>query len=160
MSIASVNQGSVYRFSAETTDGEGTMKALLGGKGAGLAVMAQLGVPVPPGFTIPTSACRHYLKHKRLPDELKKAINAAVSWLEEKQRQRFGGAEQPLLVSVRSGAAISMPGMMDTILNVGLTEANVEGLARAGAACASRSIPTGGLSRCSAQWSSRFQKSF
>jgi pyruvate,orthophosphate dikinase len=132
MSIATVNQGSVYRFSAETTDGEGNMKALLGGKGAGLAVMAQLGVPVPPGFTIPTSACRHYLKHKRLPDELKKAINAAVAWLEEKQRQRFGGAEQPLLVSVRSGAAISMPGMMDTILNVGLSEANVEGLAAAG----------------------------
>jgi pyruvate, orthophosphate dikinase len=129
MSIATVNHGSVYRFSAETTDGEGTMKALLGGKGAGLAVMAQLGVPVPPGFTIPTSACRHYLKHKRLPDELKKAINAAVSWLEEKQGQRFGSTEQPLLVSVRSGAAISMPGMMDTILNVGLTEANVEGLA-------------------------------
>ena len=86
MSIATVNQGSVYRFSAETTDGEGNMKALLGGKGAGLAVMAQLGVPVPPGFTIPTSACRHYLKHKRLPDELKKAINAAVAWSSTRQR--------------------------------------------------------------------------
>src|SRR6201996_6603922 len=129
MSIATVNQGGVYRFSAETTDGEGNMKALLGGKGAGLAVMTQLGVPVPPGFTIPTSACRHYLKHKRLPDELKKAINAAVAWLEEKQRQRFGGTEQPLLVSVRSGAAISMPGMMDTILNVGLTGATINGFA-------------------------------
>ncbi len=70
MSIATVNKYSVYRFSAETTDGEGNMKALLGGKGAGLAVMARLGVPVPPGFTIPTSACRHYLKHKRLPQEM------------------------------------------------------------------------------------------
>jgi pyruvate, orthophosphate dikinase len=131
MSIATVNQGSVYRFSAETTDGEGTMKALLGGKGAGLAVMARLGIPVPPGFTVPTSVCRYYLKHKRLPEELKNAIYAAVSWLEEKQKKHFGGIEQPLLVSVRSGAAVSMPGMMDTILNVGLTEANLEGLAAA-----------------------------
>jgi pyruvate,orthophosphate dikinase len=129
MSIATVNKYSVYRFSAETTDGEGNMKALLGGKGAGLAVMARLGVPVPPGFTIPTSACRHYLMHKRLPKEMEHAVDAAVAWLEGKQRERFGNAEQPLLVSVRSGAAISMPGMMDTILNVGLTEANVEGLA-------------------------------
>ena len=99
MPIATVNHGSVYRFSAETTDGEGTMKALLGGKGAGLAVMAQLGVPVPPGFTIPntlravttwsTSSCR---------TQLQNAINAAaVSWLEGKQEQRFGGAQRPLL---------------------------------------------------------------
>jgi pyruvate,orthophosphate dikinase len=131
MSIASVSKSSVYRFSAETTDGEGSMKALLGGKGAGLAVMARLGVPVPPGFTIPTSACRHYLKHKQLPEELERAMDTAVAWLEGKQRQRFGGTEQPLLVSVRSGAAVSMPGMMDTILNVGLNEANVEGLAAA-----------------------------
>ena len=93
--------------------------------------MARLGVPVPPGFTIPTSACRHYLKHKRLPEELERAMDTAVAWLEGKQRQSFGGIEQPLLVSVRSGAAVSMPGMMDTILNVGLTEANVEGLAAA-----------------------------
>ncbi len=107
------------------------MKDLLGGKGAGLAVMARLGIPVPPGFTIPTSACRHYLKHKRLPEDLERAVDAAVSWLERKQNQTFGGIEQPLLVSVRSGAAVSMPGMMDTILNVGLTEANVEGLAAA-----------------------------
>ena len=139
MSIASMttsgnklgSKSSVYRFSAETTDGDGSMKALLGGKGAGLAVMAGLGIPVPPGFTIPTSACRHYLKHKRLPEDLERAVDAAVSWLEEKQNQKFGGVEQPLLVSVRSGAAVSMPGMMDTILNVGLTEANVDGLAAA-----------------------------
>src|ERR1700733_14611622 len=131
MSIASVSKSSVYRFSAETTDGEGSMKALLGGKGAGLAVMARLGVPVPPGFTIPTSACRHYLNYKQLPEELERAMDTAVAWLEGKQRQRFGGTEQPLLVSVRSGAAVSMPGIMDTILNVGLSEANVEGLAAA-----------------------------
>src|ERR1700761_7138716 len=99
MSIATVNQGGVYRFSAETTDGEGNMKALLGGKGAGLAVMTQLGVPVPPGFTIPTSACRHYLKHKRLPKQLEYAIDTAVSWLEGKQRQIFGDVERPMLVS-------------------------------------------------------------
>ena len=135
MSIASMNKfgskSSIYRFSAETTDGEGTMKALLGGKGAGLAVMARLGIPVPPGFTIPTSVCRQYLKHNRLPEDLKQAVNTSICWLETKQKQRFGGTEQPLLVSVRSGAAVSMPGMMDTILNVGLTEANVEGLAAA-----------------------------
>jgi pyruvate,orthophosphate dikinase len=131
MSIASVNKWNVYRFSAETTDGEGTMKAELGGKGAGLAEMTRLGIPVPPGFTIPTSACRHYLQHKRLPDQLEHAIAAAVSWLEGQQKKAFGGVQQPLLVSVRSGAAVSMPGMMDTILNVGLTEANVDGLAPA-----------------------------
>ena len=139
MSIASMttsenksgSKSSVYRFSAETTDGDGSMKALLGGKGAGLAVMARFGVPVPPGFTIPTSACRHYLRHKRLPEDLERAVDAAVSWLEKKQNQKFGGVEQPLLVSVRSGAAVSMPGMMDTILNVGLTEANVDRLAGA-----------------------------
>jgi pyruvate,orthophosphate dikinase len=105
------------------------MTALLGGKGAGLAEMTRLGVPVPPGFTIPTSACRHYLQHKQLPRQLQHAIATAVSWLEDKQEQKFGGTQRPLLVSVRSGAAISMPGMMDTILNVGLTEASVEGLA-------------------------------
>ena len=136
MPIASLNKNSVdkysvYRFSAQITDGEGSMKAQLGGKGAGLAGMTRLGVPVPPGFTIPTSACRHYLKHKRLPEQLEHAIDTAVSWLEEKQGQTFGGVEQPMLVSVRSGAAVSMPGMMDTILNVGLTEENVDGLAAA-----------------------------
>lgn len=131
MPIASIGAYNVYRFSAETTDGEGTMKALLGGKGAGLAEMTRLGIPVPPGFTIPTTACRHFLKHKRLPEELKHNIATAVSWLEGQQQQTFGGLQQPLLVSVRSGAAVSMPGMMDTILNVGLTEANVDGLAAA-----------------------------
>ncbi|HEX6495569.1 MAG TPA: pyruvate, phosphate dikinase [Acidobacteriaceae bacterium] len=131
MSIATVSKCSVYRFSAEITDGEGSMKALLGGKGAGLAVMAQLGIPVPPGFTIPTSACRHYLKHKQLAEELRSAIDAAISWLATQQKKQFSGVERPLLVSVRSGAAVSMPGMMDTILNVGLTEANVPGLAAA-----------------------------
>ena len=129
MPITHMDKCNVYRFSAETTDGEGTMKAELGGKGAGLAEMTRLGVPVPPGFTIPTSACRHYLKHKRLPEQLGRAIDAAVSWLEAKQGQTFGDAQNPLLVSVRSGAAVSMPGMMDTILNVGMTEANVDGLA-------------------------------
>src|ERR1700748_831746 len=129
MSIATVNKYSVYRFSAEITDGEGSMKALLGGKGAGLAVMARLGVPVPPGFTIPTSACRHYLKHKQLPEELERAMDTAVAWLEGKQRQRFGGTEQPLLVSVRSGAAVSMPGMMDTILDLGCNDEVEQALA-------------------------------
>ena len=129
MPITAMDKYSVYRFSAETTDGEGTMKAELGGKGAGLAEMTRLGVPVPPGFTLPTSACRHYLRHQQLPEQWKHEMATAVSWLEVKQGQCFGGAENPLLVSVRSGAAVSMPGMMDTILNVGLTEASVDGLA-------------------------------
>src|SRR3979409_2670456 len=93
---------SVYRFSAEITDGEGTMKAQLGGKGAGLAEMSRLGVPVPPGFTIPTGVCRYYLKHKQLPERLEASIETALGWLERKQRQSFGGEREPLLVSVRS----------------------------------------------------------
>ena len=123
---------SVYRFSPKIADGEGTMKAELGGKGAGLAEMSRLGIPVPPGFTIPTKMCRMFLKAGRLPADFRQTLNDAVAWLEKERSQSFGGFHQPLLVSVRSGAAVSMPGMMDTILNVGLTLSNLDGLAASG----------------------------
>ncbi|TML18130.1 MAG: pyruvate, phosphate dikinase [Actinobacteria bacterium] len=105
---------------------------LLGGKGIGLAEMTQLGVPVPAGFTITTDACRAYMSNgKALPDGLTEEVERHLAVLEQKTGKRFGAAEDPLLVSVRSGAAISMPGMMDTILNLGLNDAAVQGLAQA-----------------------------
>jgi pyruvate, orthophosphate dikinase len=118
----------VYDFD-EPSDGG---RELLGGKGAGLAEMTQLGVPVPAGFTITTDACRAYMANgKDLPDGLDAEVDRHLAQLEEKTGKRFGSPEDPLLVSVRSGAAISMPGMMDTILNLGLNEEAVQGLARA-----------------------------
>jgi len=111
-------------------DGDEDMKDLLGGKGAGLAGMTKAGFPVPPGFTITTRSCREYYKNDRvLSQALWKEINDAIDSLELQTGKIFGGAENPLLVSVRSGAAVSMPGMMDTILNLGLNDATVEGLA-------------------------------
>jgi pyruvate,orthophosphate dikinase len=118
----------VYDFD-EPSDGG---RELLGGKGTGLAEMTQLGVPVPAGFTITTDACRAYLAHgKVLPDGLEEEIEQHLGALEQRTSKRFGDPEDPLLVSVRSGAAISMPGMMDTILNLGLNDEAVQGLARA-----------------------------
>jgi pyruvate, orthophosphate dikinase len=118
----------VYDFD-EPSDGG---RRLLGGKGAGLAEMTQLGVPVPAGFTITTDACRAYMANgKALPDGLEEEVDRHLGALEEKTGKRFGAADDPLLVSVRSGAAVSMPGMMDTILNLGLNDEAVEGLARA-----------------------------
>jgi pyruvate, orthophosphate dikinase len=106
-------------------------RELLGGKGVGLAEMTQLGVPVPAGFTITTEACRAYTRNgRRLPDGLEEEVAEHLAALQEKTGKRFGDDEEPLLVSVRSGAAVSMPGMMDTILNLGLSDAAVEGLAR------------------------------
>jgi pyruvate,orthophosphate dikinase len=117
----------VYDFD----DRSGAGRELLGGKGAGLAEMTQLGVPVPAGFTITTEACRAYLNEsKRLPAGLEEEIDDHVARLEEAAGKRFGDAGDPLLVSVRSGAAVSMPGMMDTILNLGLNDEAAEGLAR------------------------------
>jgi pyruvate, orthophosphate dikinase len=104
-------------------------KELLGGKGAGLAEMTALGVPVPAGFTITTEACRDYLEERELPEGLQAEIDERLGALEEKAGKRFGDPRDPLLVSVRSGAAISMPGMMDTILNLGLNDDAVAGLA-------------------------------
>ena len=117
----------VYDFE-EPSDGG---RELLGGKGIGLAEMTQLGVPVPGGFTITTDACRAYVRGHEAPDGLDEEIGEHIAHLEEKTGKRFGDTEDPLLVSVRSGAAISMPGMMDTILNLGLNDDAVAGLTRA-----------------------------
>ena len=115
----------VYDFDEPTSGG----RELLGGKGIGLAEMTQLGVPVPAGFTITTDACRAYLAARRLPEGLEAEVDAHVRRLEERTGMRFGSTDDPLLVSVRSGAAVSMPGMMDTILNLGLSDDSAEGLA-------------------------------
>jgi pyruvate, orthophosphate dikinase len=118
----------VYDFDEPSEGG----RELLGGKGVGLAEMTQLGVPVPAGFTVTTGACRAYMQNgKHVPDGLEDEIEEHLRALEEKSGKRFGDPEDPLLVSVRSGAAISMPGMMDTILNLGLNDEAVDGLARA-----------------------------
>jgi pyruvate,orthophosphate dikinase len=121
----------VYFFGADQTEGDGKMKDLLGGKGAGLAEMARIGVPVPPGFTITTEVCRLYLRSHTYPDGLREQVAAAVTRLEQATGKTFGGGDNPLLVSVRSGAKFSMPGMMDTILNLGLNDQTVEALAAA-----------------------------
>ena len=120
----------VYPFGGKQTEGSGSMKELLGGKGANLAEMARLGIPVPPGFTISTEVCGYHAEHDgRYPAELAAEVELGLKGLEQITGKRFGDAGDPLLVSVRSGAAVSMPGMMDTILNLGLTDASVVGLA-------------------------------
>jgi pyruvate, orthophosphate dikinase len=120
----------VYRFGRGHADGHRGMKETLGGKGANLAEMTQLGIPVPPGFTIATAACRHFLATGATDDRLRRQVLEAVAALEQDAGHRFGDPTDPLLVSVRSGAAVSMPGMMETILNLGLNDATTEGLAR------------------------------
>jgi pyruvate, orthophosphate dikinase len=120
----------VYRFGNFAAGGKGWMQAELGGKGAGLAEMSLMSIPVPPGFTVSTSVCRFYLEHGNMPLGLKEELEASLLWLEGTHGRRLNDRQNPLLVSVRSGAAVSMPGMMDTILNVGLNERNLDGLAR------------------------------
>lgn len=121
----------VYSFSADQVDGRADMRNLLGGKGANLAEMASLGLPVPPGFTISTDVCTYYYDHAHAyPPELNDQVAAALAGIEREMEAGFGDAGKPLLVSVRSGARVSMPGMMDTVLNLGLNETTVEGLAR------------------------------
>ncbi|MEO0511491.1 MAG: pyruvate, phosphate dikinase [Planctomycetota bacterium] len=121
----------VYYFGQTRNDGCVSMRELLGGKGANLAEMTAIGLPVPPGFTITTDTCaRYHDAGKRLPTGLMNEVHANVAVLEKELGENFGDDENPLLVSVRSGAAASMPGMMDTILNLGLTDASVEGLAK------------------------------
>ena len=124
------NDNYIYRFSERTVDGNGSMCAELGGKGAGLAEMTLLSIPVPAGFTISTAACRHYLVYGENPAGLDEQLSTALQWLEVEHNRNFDDPLNPLLVSVRSGAAVSMPGMMDTILNVGLNRRIVEGLAK------------------------------
>src|SRR5262245_35398001 len=121
----------VYLFGRSKTDGHGQMKPLLGGKGAGLAEMCRIGLPVPPGFTITTEVCTHYYDHKRTyPSDLKAQMQAGLASIEKETGKTFGDVKNPLLVSVRSGARDSMPGMMDTILNLGLNDQTVEALSK------------------------------
>ena len=121
----------VYLFGKGKTDGNGGMKPLLGGKGANLAEMCRIGLPVPPGFTITTEVCTYYYDHKRTyPSALKAQMQAGVSSIEKQTGKKFGDVKDPLLVSVRSGARDSMPGMMDTILNLGLNDQTVEALSK------------------------------
>ena len=121
----------VYSFGNGSADGRADMRNLLGGKGANLAEMSNLGLPVPPGFTITTEVCTYYYDHDlNYPPELKDAVAAALGKVETIVGARFGDSDNPLLVSVRSGARASMPGMMDTVLNLGLNDVTVEGLAR------------------------------
>ena len=121
----------VFRFGRKT-DGDGTQKSLLGGKGANLAAMARMGLPVPPGFTISTEVCTWYYDNgRRFPDRLAKQVKDGLRSIEKEVGRKFGDRRDPLLVSVRSGARDSMPGMMDTILNLGLNDVTVEALKRA-----------------------------
>jgi pyruvate, orthophosphate dikinase len=122
----------VYSFGGGKADGNGKMKEDLGGKGAGLAEMTNAGLPVPPGFTIQTEACREYMRHHGVSKEVDRQMEEALEKLEKLQGQRLGKGDNPLLVSVRSGAKFSMPGMMDTILNLGLNDQSVEALAKRG----------------------------
>src|ERR1700729_2949279 len=112
----------VFSFGGGKADGNGKMKDDLGGKGAGLAEMTNAGLPVPPGFTIQTEACREYMRDGRVSKAVDAQMDEALAKLEALQGQKLGTGENPLLVSVRSGAKFSMPGMMDTILNLGLND--------------------------------------
>ena len=132
------------------------MKDLLGGKGANLAEMANLGLPVPPGFTITTAVCTHYYANaKKYPKDLEKQVDAGLAQIARITGKKFGDRANPLLVSVRSGARASMPGMMDTVLNLGLNDETVEALAQAVRRPPLRlSIPTAASSRCIPTWCS------
>jgi len=119
----------VYVFGNGKADGNTNMKELLGGKGANLAEMSKLGIPVPPGFTITTEVCTYYMKNNgKYPKELDGELKAALAKTEKIMGLKFGDPKNPLLFSVRSGARKSMPGMMETVLNVGLTQATIPGL--------------------------------
>ncbi len=120
----------VYTFAGGMAEGSSADVALLGGKGANLAEMSRIGLPVPPGFTITTDACNRALKERAIPERVREQVNAAMKYCEMMSAKKFGDLENPLLVSVRSGARASMPGMMDTVLNLGLNDATVEALAR------------------------------
>ncbi|HBB73945.1 MAG TPA: pyruvate, phosphate dikinase, partial [Planctomycetaceae bacterium] len=122
----------IYFFGHDRCDGDGSMKSLLGGKGANLAQMTKIGLPVPPGFTITTQVCIDFYANKRsFPKGLEAEVASFVKLIEKETGKKFGDPRNPLLVSVRSGARDSMPGMMDTILNLGLNDETVRGLAEA-----------------------------
>src|ERR1041385_8132950 len=121
----------VYLFGNKKADGDGSMKPLLGGKGANLAEMTRIGLPVPPGFTITTEVCTYYYDNKRTyPKQIEADVKDGITFLETVLGKTFGDMQKPLLVSVRSGARDSMPGMMDTILNLGLNDQTVLALAK------------------------------
>ena len=121
----------VYSYGNGEVEGDPTMKNLLGGKGVGLAEMTSIGIPVPPGFTITTEVCNYYYDHDhKYPDDLWDQVFKAMEKIEKYNNKKFSDVNDPLLVSCRSGARVSMPGMMDTILNLGLNDQTVEGLAK------------------------------
>jgi pyruvate,orthophosphate dikinase len=125
------DQPYVYAFGPTGTDGDASMRAILGGKGANLAEMTNLGLPVPAGFTIGTNVCNYYYEHERnYPPRLRELVERAMAKVEREMGAKFGSTDNPLLVSCRSGARDSMPGMMDTVLNIGLNDRTVEALAR------------------------------
>lgn len=131
LQTASIDTQFIYRFGDGEADGNRAQKTLLGGKGANLNEMSTIGLPVPPGYTIPTDVCRYYVQHDGAwPESLDAAVRDGIHHIEEAMDLRFGDPGRPLLVSVRSGAAQSMPGMMDTVLNLGLNDDVAEGLAR------------------------------
>ena len=123
--------------------------ALLGGKGANLAEMTRIGLPVPPGFTVTTEACNSYLAARKFPERIWEQELAALAAIEEKTGKEFGDARNPLLVSCRSGAKFSMPGMMDTVLNIGLNDDTVKGVIEATGTPTSSMTPTAVSFRCS-----------
>ena len=134
----------IYYFGKTRTDGRGTGKEIIGGKGLNLAEMTGIGLPVPPGFTITTEVCASYYENgEKLPATLMKEVEKTVKTLEKELGKKFGDEENPLLVSVRSGAAVSMPGMMNTILNLGLNDTSVVGLANGMCGSASRDRAAG-----------------
>ncbi len=122
----------IYRFGGTGTEGDSSQGELLGGKGANLAEMISIGLPVPPGFTITTEVCAAYDRAGgQMPDGLMDQVRSSIAAVEKETGKNFGSATNPLLMSVRSGAAVSMPGMMDTVLNLGLNDAAMSGLAKA-----------------------------
>ncbi len=132
----------VYSFGAGGAEGAAGMRELLGGKGANLAEMSSLGLPVPPGFTITTDVCAAYYENGgRLPDALTPQVEAALQAVGDATGRIFGDTERPLLVSVRSGARASMPGMMDTVLNLGLNDETVEAVAKQSGDLFSNDVP-------------------
>ena len=120
----------IYQFSQKKTEGDKTMSNLLGGKGANLAEMSRLGINVPPGFTVTTEVCNYFIDNKSFPENFEKELNSSIAKLEDYSEKEFGNSDNPLLLSVRSGGRISMPGMMDSILNIGLNDENVKGLSK------------------------------
>ena len=119
----------VYLFGAGISEGGADMKNLLGGKGANLAEMSKIGIPVPAGFTITTEVCNEYYENnEQYPEGLRENVQEALKKVEEVMGAKFGDTENPLLLSVRSGARVSMPGMMDTVLNLGLNDETVQGI--------------------------------